>query len=234
VVPPSGPLGDSAPLLSAGPIARIGEARRALAPTRTGATSFRAVPPDANRSRRDVRAYGWICLGVVTVAVVAATLMWNDDGRNDVSVVFLVLAALILPPYFLLRRDALRGDRESGELGFRSQVEPATVPVQPGGDKYSGQIIVSRPVGYYQDALRRYKILIDGQEAGSLKRGETLRHAVRAGRHDVVAKIDWSGSPTAHVDVRPGGTVTVKVSPGSPLGGFFSTDKWLTLSIDGN
>ncbi len=96
-----------------------------------------------------------------------------------------------------------------------------------------GQIVVTRPQGFYQDALRRYKILIDGREAGGLKRGEVLRHTVQAGSHDVVAKIDWSGSPTAHVVVPPGGTVQLRVGPGSPLGGFFSSDKWLTLTVDG-
>jgi hypothetical protein len=33
--------------------------------------------------------------------------------------------------------------------------------------------------------------------------------------------------------VPPGDTVTLKVGPGSPVGGFFSSDKWLTLSVDG-
>jgi hypothetical protein len=101
------------------------------------------------------------------------------------------------------------------------------------GDDQVGQIVVTRPAGFYQDAVRRYRILIDGQEAGRLKRGEILRHTVQAGRHDVVAKIDWSGSPAAQVDVPPGDTVTLKVGPGSPVGGFFSSDKWLTLSVDG-
>jgi hypothetical protein len=190
------------------------------------------VDQDANRGRRDVRAYGLICLGGAAVGVAAAVLTWGR-GMNDVSIVFLGLAALLLPIYLLLRRDALRRDETIGgiRLGQQSKVAPSSE--QRGSDDQLGQIVVTRPQGFYQDALRRYKILVDGQEAGSLKRGEVLQHTVRPGPHDVVAKIDWSGSPTTQVDVPPGGTVKLKVGPGSPLGGFFSSDKWLTLSVDG-
>ena len=53
---------------------------------------------DANRGRRDIRVYSWICAVGAAVAAVAAILMWDDGGQNDVSIVFLVLAVLLLPP----------------------------------------------------------------------------------------------------------------------------------------
>jgi hypothetical protein len=188
---------------------------------------------DANRGRRDIRVYSWICAVGAAVAVVAAILMWGDGGQNDVSIVFLVLAVLLLPPFLLLRRDALRRDKLIGGTEIR-QLARTVAPLERREDvDQVGQIVVTRPAGFYQDAVRRYRILIDGQAAGRLKRGESLRHTVQAGRHEVVAKIDWSGSPAAQVDVPPGGTVTLKVGPGSPVGGFFSSDKWLTLSVDG-
>ena len=149
------------------------------------------------------------------------------------SIIFVGLAALLLPIYLLLRRDALRRDKAIGDVGRSQKAEIAPSLEQHGSDDQSGQIVVTRPQGFYQDALRRYKILIDGQEAGSLKRGEVLRRTVPAGPHDVVAKIDWSGSPSTQVVVPPGGSVKLKVGPGSPLGGFFSSDKWLTLTVDG-
>lgn len=187
---------------------------------------------DGNQSRRDVRAYGLIGLGGAAVGVAGAILTWGR-GMNDVSIVFLVLAALLLPIYLLLRRDALRRDTTIGGAGLTQQSETSQSGDQRGSDDQSGQIVVTRPQGFYQDALRRYKILIDGEDAGSLKRGEVLQHTVQAGPHDVAAKIDWSGSPTTQVDVPPGGTVHLKVGPGSPLGGRLSSDKWLTLTVDG-
>ena len=186
---------------------------------------------DADGSRRDVRAYGLICLGGAAVGVGAAILTWGR-GMNEVSIVFLGLAFL-LPPYLLLRRDALRRDKVLGGVGPSQQSKTAPSSEQRGSDDQFGQIVVTRPQGFYQDALRRYTILIDGQGVGVLKRGESLRHTVQAGSHDVVAKIDWSGSPRTQVDVPPGGTVRLRVGPGSPLGGFFSADKWLTLTVDG-
>jgi hypothetical protein len=189
------------------------------------------VNQDANRSRRDVRAYDVIGLGGAAVGVGGAILMWGR-GMNDVSVIFLGLAALLLPVHLLLRRDAMRRDAAIGGVGLSQQSETAPFSDQRGADDQLGQIVVARPQGFYQDALRRYRILVDGQEAGGLKRGEELRRTVQAGPHDVVARIDWSGSPTTQIDVSPGGTVTLRVGPGSPLGGFFSSDKWLTLTVD--
>ncbi len=55
---------------------------------------------------------------------------------------------------------------------------------------------------------------------------------VPAGRHTVEARIDWTGSPAADVDVPPGGTVTVVVQPGDLFAGLFSTNRYLTLSVE--
>jgi hypothetical protein len=191
------------------------------------------VTQDAKRSRRDIRVYSWIFAFGAAAAVLAAILMWGEGAQNDVIIIFLVVAVLQLPAFLLLRRDALRRDRLIGGTETEQPARTVAPLERREGDGQVGQIVVTRPAGFYQDAVRRYRILIDGQEAGRLKRGDSLRHTVQAGRHSVVAKIDWSGSPAAQVDVPTGGTVTLKVGPGSPVGGFFSSDKWLTLSVDG-
>ena len=176
--------------------------------------------------------YGWICTVGAAAAVVAAILMWSD-GQHDVGIVYLVLAVLLVPPFFLLRRDGQRRDELIGGTETTRPGPAVARSERRERDDQVGQIVVTRPAGFYQDAVRRYRILVDGHEAGRLKRGEVLRHTVPAGRHDVVAKIDWSGSPAARIDVPPGGTVALRVGPGSPISGFLSSDKWLTLSVDG-
>ena len=149
----------------------------------------------------------------------AARLTWGR-GINHVSTIFLGLAALLLPIYFLLRRDALPRDKAivGVGVGVGQHAETATSSEQRGSHDQLGQIVVTRRQGSYQDALRRYKILIDGREAGSLRRGEVLQYTVQAGHHDVVARIDRPWSPTTQVVVPPGGTVELMVGPGSPLG----------------
>ena len=81
----------------------------------------------------------------------------------------------------------------------------------------AGHIVVSRPPGGYRDLLRRYEVEVDGVVRGSVARGERLEIDVPAGRHDVRAKIDWTGSPVVPVEVPPGQAVTLRVEPGGNL-----------------
>ena len=47
----------------------------------------------------------------------------------------------------------------------------------------------------WQDRLRAYTLLVDGEAKGSIKQGETLEIDLPPGDHRVQMKIDWATSP---------------------------------------
>jgi hypothetical protein len=79
--------------------------------------------------------------------------------------------------------------------------------------EYPARITVRRPEGFYSDRLRSYWIEIDRVRVGTVARGEQVDFPVGAGAHDVRAVIDWTGSPSVHVEVAPGGRARLIVEP---------------------
>ena len=69
----------------------------------------------------------------------------------------------------------------------------------------------------FRDALRAYRIFIDGVECGDIMRGETKEFVVDNGRHTVCAKIDWCRSNELCVDVNDS---IVELEVGSSLKGW--------------
>jgi hypothetical protein len=63
------------------------------------------------------------------------------------------------------------------------------------------RIFITRPAGRYRDAMRRYRIEVDGSEVGTIGAGEELAVPAVAGAHVVQARIDWAGSPKITVAV---------------------------------
>ena len=70
----------------------------------------------------------------------------------------------------------------------------------------------------YPDRCRAYRILIDGREFARLMPGESAEIPVNPGRHSVVARVDWCGSPTLQLDVHSGEAVSLECA--SNLQGF--------------
>ena len=54
-------------------------------------------------------------------------------------------------------------------------------------------IKIKRDSGW-ADRLRRYKILLDGTEVGTIKNGQELLLNAQAGEHELFLKIDWMRS----------------------------------------
>ncbi|MER6291155.1 hypothetical protein [Streptomyces sviceus] len=77
-----------------------------------------------------------------------------------------------------------------------------------------GIIVLSRLRGSYRDALRRYAVLLDDAQVGSIGRGQTLRFEVPSGAHQLQLKIDWCSSQPLTALVEPGKTVCFICSPG--------------------
>ena len=66
----------------------------------------------------------------------------------------------------------------------------------------------------WSDGLRAYRILVDGEEVGSVRVGKTLRVAVEPGTRTVEARIDWCASRPVTAVFAPGRVVTLQVYPG--------------------
>jgi hypothetical protein len=66
------------------------------------------------------------------------------------------------------------------------------------------EIVVSRPEERRANRLRAYKVLVDGELAATLGRGESATVSVASGRHAVKATLDWGSSPTLDVDLGAG------------------------------
>lgn len=63
------------------------------------------------------------------------------------------------------------------------------------------QLIVRRPSSTV-DMIRRYKILLDGVEIGTIKNNDELRYEIEPGPHVIQAKIDWCGSRAVEFECR--------------------------------
>ncbi|MCK4911596.1 MAG: hypothetical protein KAR83_08125 [Thermodesulfovibrionales bacterium] len=46
----------------------------------------------------------------------------------------------------------------------------------------------------YVDALRAYKIILDGNVIGEIKNGQEIEFDLPPGKHEISLKIDWCGS----------------------------------------
>ncbi len=100
----------------------------------------------------------------------------------------------------------------------------------------SARIVVQRRLGGYRDRVRRYKVLVDGVERGALGEGEQIEVPVAPGAHTFRAAIDWTGSRTVPVEVRPGQTVRFSIEPNggvwSQFVQIFTRSGWIKVTPD--
>lgn len=69
----------------------------------------------------------------------------------------------------------------------------------------------------WRDRLRRYTILVDESEVGSVSNGESTTLEVDPGPHRLRLTIDWTGSPTLAFDARDGEAVEFDCHARYPL-----------------
>jgi hypothetical protein len=77
----------------------------------------------------------------------------------------------------------------------------------------SGTLTIHRLGGRYRDAARAYKVLVDGQETGKIKSGNSENYALAPGNHVVRMKVDWCRSQDVEVTVPEGGAVELRCKP---------------------
>jgi hypothetical protein len=65
----------------------------------------------------------------------------------------------------------------------------------------------------YTGFAQTYKVLVDGQEIGTIKNGTTTSFDVAPGHHEIQLKIEITQSPPLEIDVPAGGTVPLTCGP---------------------
>lgn len=92
--------------------------------------------------------------------------------------------------------------------------------------------------GGYSDMLRAYRIEIDGDVVGSIKRHQTRTFDVPEGMHKVRMRIDWCGSPIVDVPVGPQGAELIcspnKYLPWLAIVFLFVPGRWVWLRPAGS
>jgi hypothetical protein len=53
----------------------------------------------------------------------------------------------------------------------------------------------------YINSIRKYHLFIDGEKIGSISNEQTIGFEVPAGRHSVIARIDWCSSPELFIEL---------------------------------
>jgi hypothetical protein len=89
----------------------------------------------------------------------------------------------------------------------------------------AAQITVRRLPDRKADLWRAYKVHIDGERVGKLRRGEVQTYDVPPGAHAVHLTIDWATSPTVEVHLSAGDHVELVCRPNASL---FLWPYWLT------
>lgn len=102
-----------------------------------------------------------------------------------------------------------------------------------GMNEPGGTLRIERPARVYRDRFRSYKIFVDNELRGHIRRGETLEiPELKAGTHIVAARIDFSASREIPVNVTAGKTLSLVVRPAGSAFQFwraFSRDMWLDI-----
>jgi len=89
----------------------------------------------------------------------------------------------------------------------------------------AAQVTVRRLPNRKADLWRAYKVHIDGEPVGKLRRREAQTYDVPPGAHAVRVTIDWATSPTVEVQLAAGDHVELVCRPNANL---FLWPYWLT------
>lgn len=82
------------------------------------------------------------------------------------------------------------------------------------------EIELTRKEGFV-DHLRAYHVLLDGDQIGEVRVGETLVYDVKPGRHEFQLKISWCWSRKIQLDLDAGSSVRLRCKPRSLLTVFY-------------
>jgi hypothetical protein len=81
------------------------------------------------------------------------------------------------------------------------------------GKESDGGLEIFRPKRGSVDLFRAYHVIVNGDDMGEVKRGQSLRLAITPGRHEVHLVIDWCRSPSINMEISLGETVNLVCWP---------------------
>jgi hypothetical protein len=84
------------------------------------------------------------------------------------------------------------------------------------------------------DALRSYRVMLDGEEVGRIRDGERATYEVASGRHELFLKLDWCRSPALAIDLGQEEKALLECEPSGSLAtgwffAFFQRHRYITL-----
>jgi hypothetical protein len=99
------------------------------------------------------------------------------------------------------------------------------------------EVYVERERGGFNDRFRAYRVVLDGETVGRVKRGESLSLTTNPGEHELYFAIDWCRSPRKTLELTEEGTVSVRCWPkANPLTGIFfitlGRARYIAIEID--
>lgn len=70
-------------------------------------------------------------------------------------------------------------------------------------ERMTASLFITRDSGF-ADFVRKYKVVLDGEEIGVLKNGGTFGCTIASGKHALQLKVDWCGSDMVEFNAVPG------------------------------
>jgi hypothetical protein len=75
-------------------------------------------------------------------------------------------------------------------------------------------IRIEREAAPWRDRARKYKVVVDAAEIGTVADGETQEFRLEPGEHSLRLKLDWAGSATVALTLAVGEVATFRCRPG--------------------
>lgn len=75
----------------------------------------------------------------------------------------------------------------------------------------TAQVVLHRAGGWC-DMMRAYRVVVDGEDWGTLKRNSEIALDMPPGAHDIMARIDCCGSNVLHVDLAENETLHLDIA----------------------
>jgi hypothetical protein len=75
-------------------------------------------------------------------------------------------------------------------------------------------IRIEREAAPWRDRARKYKVLVDAREIGTVADGETQEFRLEPGEHSLRLKLDWAGSATVPLTLAAGEVAAFQCRPG--------------------
>lgn len=82
---------------------------------------------------------------------------------------------------------------------------------------------ISRVEDGWGDRVRAYKIVVNGEQRETIKKGETKTIEVDPGEVEVFLKIDWCRSQKQRFEAQPGSEAKFSCGPGNPFTALWRT-----------